>query len=141
LTINYVIVNFELALASSYIHKYLSPELNQIIFPNSKHRVMDFERWLRQNRRNPLGFFLANIGGFAAEMILILPAILSIGAAHYVLLLPTIPTTPSLWTSQQFVESWLGPLGMIAWGFLILALVTIIGCIVYWMISGFMANQ
>jgi hypothetical protein len=141
LTINYVIVNFDIALATSYIDRTLSPELNLIVLAHSNQRLLDYEHKLRVTRSKPIGFFLANIRDLAAEIILLLPTIFALGSAHYLLALPRAVTASSQMAAQQLIESWLGPLSILAWVCLILTAMTFIGCTIYWLSSGFIENR
>ena len=54
LTTHYIIVNFDFAECTMYVHDYLAPELNRITGMHSEHRGLDFEHRQRLSRRRPL---------------------------------------------------------------------------------------
>jgi hypothetical protein len=139
LTMNYVIVFFDYAQASAYLRRHLAPELNRIAAGPPERRVMDFERQVGLVRRKPLGLFLANVGPIATEIVLLLPAFLSMVAARYILLLQPISSAQT--AAEGFVGDWLRPLAAIAWVSLILTILTFIGCTVFWIASGYLEEK
>ena len=72
-----------------------------------------------------------------AEIVLLLPSVLAMRAIQFVRL---SPGKPAQTMPLQLVDSFIGPLSVLAWASLIFTVLTYIGCVVYWISSGYLKS-
>ena len=93
LSMNYVYWGFEVMATSNYIHNHLEFQLNQIT--KSKSRVLNWESYIRKKRSRFIPFVLSSMGPSASMFLILLPSVVSLATACY-LLLRTVSATSAI---------------------------------------------
>ncbi len=122
---NYAGGLYTIATISRYIHEHIEQELNRVVNPSSVHTLLQWESFLRQERKNVLTVILSGIGTIGSTLLLLLPGTFALLAAQYVLLVPPTQMFQEN-AALKFISSLLTPLSLLAWCFYILALLSFV---------------
>jgi hypothetical protein len=137
---HYATANYYVNVNSNYIQQSLAPKVNLRLHTTTKNQVLQGENFQRNTRRSFAALYLSTAGAVATSLIILLPSLLSLIFAHYVVLLSPVPT-PQPILALQFVSSFLLPLSIASLVFFILSCLSLILGAVFALRTSFIINR
>jgi hypothetical protein len=102
---------FELFATSRYIHLYIEPQLRLLI--ESVSHYAGWETFIRKERSTVITFILSSVGPSASYVMILLPGIISLIIANYLMTMP-IGATQSTGNAIEIINLLLTPLSIFA---------------------------
>jgi hypothetical protein len=123
-----------LGVFSFYIYNQLEPRINQLVNKNQNLKIMKWEGFITEKRKNPIFLFLHSIGNIGSILLMIVPGIASNLIAQYVINSAPINTQQQSLNLHLFALL-VGPLSIVAWISNIVSVLSILAVVLIWAIQ------